>query len=96
MAYSYPAVREFVIAVLREIAERPVDGVCLLFNRRMPLVEYEPPVVEGFQQEYGLDPRELPAGRRPLAGLPGAHADGLHARAARGHGRSETRGREAP
>ncbi len=61
MAYSYPAVREFVIAVLREIAERPVDGVCLLFNRRMPLVEYEPPVVEGFQQEYGLDPRELPA-----------------------------------
>ena len=59
MAYSYPAVREFVIAVLREIAERPVDSVCLLFNRRMPLVECEPPVVEGFQQEYGLDPREL-------------------------------------
>ena len=38
-----------------------MDGVCLLFNRRMPLVEYEPPVVEGFQQEYGLDPRGLPA-----------------------------------
>ena len=96
MAYSYPAVREFVIAVLREIAERPVDGVCLLFNRRMPLVEYEPPVVEGFQQEYGLDPRELPADDAALAGLPRAHADGLHARAARGHGRSETRGCEAP
>ena len=62
MAYSYSAVREFVISLLREIAERPVDGVCLLFNRRMPLVEYEPPVVEGFKEEYGLDARELAAG----------------------------------
>ena len=61
MAYSYPEVRAYVVSLLREMAERPIDGVCLLYCRRPPLVEYEPHVVEGFQREYGLNPRELPA-----------------------------------
>ncbi len=59
MAYSYPGVREFVTSILQEIAERPVDGICLLFNRRMPLVEYEPPIVDEFIRQHGEDPREL-------------------------------------
>ena len=37
-----------------------VDGVGLLYNRRPPLLEYEPPIVDGFKAEYGEDPRELP------------------------------------
>ena len=61
IAYSYPEVRAYVVSLLREMAERPIDGVCLLYNRRMPLVEYEPPVVAAFQREYGLDPHALPA-----------------------------------
>ena len=61
MAYSYPPVREFVIALLTELAQRPVDGICLLFNRRMPLVEYESPVVQAFVREHGVDPRQLAA-----------------------------------
>ena len=43
------------------MAQRPIDGVCLLYNRRMPLVEYEPLVVEEFKQEFGDNPRELDA-----------------------------------
>ncbi len=61
IAYSYPEVREYVVSLLREIAERPIDGVCLLYCRRPPLVEYEPPVVNAFKAEVGLDPHELPA-----------------------------------
>ena len=61
MAYTFPEVRQFVISLLREMAQRPIDGICLLYNRRMPLVEYEPPVVEGFKREFGDDPHGLDA-----------------------------------
>ena len=59
MAYSYPQTREFALSLLREIAAYPVDGVCMFYNRRLPLVEYEPPLVEGFLAEFGEDPREI-------------------------------------
>jgi uncharacterized lipoprotein YddW (UPF0748 family) len=59
MSYSYPEVRGFVVSLFREMATYPIDGICLLYNRRPPLVEYEPPVVEGFKAEYGDDPRRL-------------------------------------
>ena len=61
MAYSFPEVRRFVISLLREMAQRPIDGICLLYNRRMPLVEYEPLIVEGFKGQFGDDPHELDA-----------------------------------
>lgn len=59
MAYAYKGVREYAVSLLREMAQYPIDGVCPLFNRRLPLVEYEPPLVEGFKREFGTDPREL-------------------------------------
>ena len=59
MAYTYEGVRQFAVSLLREMAQYPIDGVCPLFNRRLPLVEYEPPLVEGFMREFGTDPREL-------------------------------------
>ena len=59
LSYAYPEVRRFVVSLLSEIAGYDVDGVCLLYNRRPPLVEYEPPIVDGFIAEYGEDPREL-------------------------------------
>lgn len=59
LSYAYPEVRRFVVSILQEVAGYPVDGVCLLYNRRPPLVEYEPPVVEGFKSRYGMDPTGL-------------------------------------
>ena len=59
LSYAYPGVRRFVVLLLREMAGFDIDGVCLLYNRRPPLVEYEPPVVDGFKAEYGEDPRKL-------------------------------------
>ena len=59
LAYTYPEVRRLVVSLLREIAEYGVDGIGLWYNRRPPLVEYEPPLIEGFREEYGEDPRQL-------------------------------------
>lgn len=59
MAYTYEGVRQFAVSLFSEMAKHPIDGVCPLFNRRLPLVEYEPPLVEGFKREFGTDPREL-------------------------------------
>ena len=58
-AYTYPEVRAYVISLLREVAQYPVDGICMLYNRRLPLVEYEPQLVEGFRTAHGVDPRTL-------------------------------------
>ena len=59
MAYTFPETRKYVISLLREMVEMGCDGVCLLYNRRPPLVEYEPPLIEGFKAEYGEDPRQI-------------------------------------
>ena len=59
LAYTYPEVRAQVIDLLREMCLRPIDGVCLLYCRRPPLVEYEPPLVDGFKERFGRDPRSL-------------------------------------
>ena len=59
LSYAHEGVRKFVIALLREMAGYDIDGVCLLYNRRPPLVEYDAPLVDGFKQHYGEDPRQL-------------------------------------
>ncbi|HWB96305.1 MAG TPA: family 10 glycosylhydrolase, partial [Bryobacteraceae bacterium] len=61
LSYAYPEVRQKVLEFLREMAQYPVDGICLAYNRRPPFVEYEAPVVDTFRQKYGQDPRKLDA-----------------------------------
>ena len=80
MAYSFPEVRQFVISLLREMAQRPIDGICLLYNRRMPLVEYEPPIVEGFKRQFGEDPHQLDAHDPRWLSYRTGRSDGVHAR----------------
>ena len=59
ISYAYPEVRRYVVSLFQEMARYPIDGVCVLYNRRPPLLGYEKPLVEGFQQLYGEDPRQL-------------------------------------
>jgi hypothetical protein len=58
-SYTYPETRRYVLTVLREIAEYGVDGIAILYIRRPPLVGYEPPLVDAFRAETGLDALEL-------------------------------------
>ena len=59
ISYAFRETRRYVISLFREMAEYPIDGVCILYNRRPPLIAYEAPLVEGFQSQYGEDPRQL-------------------------------------
>ena len=59
ISYAFPETRRYVISLFREMAEYPIDGVCVLYNRRPPLVAYEAPLVEGFKSRFGEDPRSL-------------------------------------
>jgi uncharacterized lipoprotein YddW (UPF0748 family) len=47
------------IGFLKEMAQYPINGICLAYNRRPPLVEYEAPIVEGFRAKSGEDPRRI-------------------------------------
>jgi hypothetical protein len=62
ISYAFPETRRYVISLFREMAEYPIDGVCVLYNRRPPLVAYEAPLVEGFKSRFGEDPRSLDPG----------------------------------
>ena len=59
LSFSYCEVRAHVIEMFREMTAYGIDGVCLLYNRRHPIVEYEPPLVDGYREHYGRDPRSL-------------------------------------
>jgi hypothetical protein len=59
LSYAFPEVRGRVIALLEEIARYPVDGVCIAFNRRPPLVEYDRPAIDAFRARHGIDPRSI-------------------------------------
>jgi hypothetical protein len=59
VSYAFPETRRYVISLFREMAQYPIHGVGVLYNRRPPLVAYEEPLVRGFQARYGQDPRRL-------------------------------------
>ena len=59
ISYAFPETRRYVISLFRELAEYPIDGVCVLYNRRPPLVAYEAPLVAEFTAMFGEDPRKL-------------------------------------
>ena len=61
LSFAFPEVRQHVIDTYREMVPYGIDGVCLLYNRRHPLVEYEQPLIDGFREQHGSDPRQLDA-----------------------------------
>ncbi|MFN0168834.1 MAG: hypothetical protein ACKV22_20605 [Bryobacteraceae bacterium] len=65
MSWAVPEVRAHLIALLREAVELGADGAHIVFNRGYPLVLYEPPVVELFRKQHGVDPRNLDEEKDP-------------------------------
>ena len=59
LSYAYPEVQDYMLRLIKEISDYDPDGVCLCFIRGIPVVLYEPIMVEGFEKEYGIDPRVL-------------------------------------
>ena len=59
LSYAYPSVRNYLISLLAEAASLGADGVAMIYPRSGPYLLYEPPVMAGFAEHYGVDPREL-------------------------------------
>ncbi len=59
LSYAIPGVRDFVHSLMEEVTTFPVDGLCLLYNRRLPVLGYEPVLTDSFKAKHGVDPRTL-------------------------------------
>ena len=60
LSYAFRETQDFALSVLRDVTRYPVDGVALLYNRRPPYIMYEQPLIDGFTNVHGQDPRDLP------------------------------------
>lgn len=59
-SYAYPEVRQFMLGLIREVAETyDIDGINLGFVRGPHFVGYEDIVVKDFKSEYGIDMKSL-------------------------------------
>lgn len=61
LSYAFPEVRAFKLGILREAAERDIDGINLDFLRHPPCFGYEEPLIIAFKATHGQDPREIAA-----------------------------------
>ena len=61
LSYAFPEVRDFKLRILREVAERDIDGINLDFLRHPQFFGYEEPLIKAFKERFGQDPRELKA-----------------------------------
>ena len=59
LSIAFPEVREYWLALLKEVLEYGVDGLTIYLHRFRPFVLWEAPVLESFREEYGEDAREL-------------------------------------
>ena len=59
LSYAYPEVRDFRLAIIREVASNyDVDGIHLNFLRHPPFFGYDPPLVAAFRKAYGTEPKK--------------------------------------
>ena len=57
ISYAYPEVQDMILAYFKGLLEYQPDGLCLAFNRGLPLMICEEPVIEAFRKMYGRLPR---------------------------------------
>ena len=59
MSLAYPEVQDNFLKTIQKMASYSPDGISLLFNRGMPFMLYEKPLIDGFTIKYGQDPRVI-------------------------------------
>lgn len=57
MSYAWPGVQDYVLAYFEELLDYEPDGICMAFNRGLPLIVCEEPVIEAYRRRYGREPR---------------------------------------
>jgi hypothetical protein len=56
LSYAYKEVQEHMLAYIAELLKYRPGGICLAFNRSLPMMIAEPPVVAAFVKRYGRAP----------------------------------------
>ncbi len=57
ISYAYPQVQEHLLKFYAELLEYDPEGICLAFNRGLPLMICEEPVLEAFRRKHGRNPK---------------------------------------
>jgi hypothetical protein len=57
LSYAWPGVRARVLAFMEELLDYEPEGLCLAFNRGLPMIFFDEPVIERYQRQYGRIPR---------------------------------------
>lgn len=57
MSYAYPQVQDHMLAYFNELLDYEPEGLCLAFNRGLPLMICEDPVVEAYKRQHGRAPK---------------------------------------
>jgi len=53
MSYAYPEVQEHMLAYFAELLDYEAEGLCLAFNRSIPMMICEEPVLAEFRRRWG-------------------------------------------
>ena len=60
LSHAYPEVRERYVDLFREwIEDYQADGVSIIFCRSHPYALYDPPVLDAFRADHGMDMRDV-------------------------------------
>ena len=57
ISYAYPQVQDYILDYLDELLDYDPDGLCLAFNRGLPLMICEEPVLEAYRRKHGRAPK---------------------------------------
>lgn len=57
ISYAFPEVQEHILSYFEFLLKYNPDGICLAFNRGLPLMVCEEPVLKEFKRRYGRFPR---------------------------------------
>ena len=57
LSFAFPEVQDHLIAYFEELLRYDPDGICLAFNRGLPVMICEQPVLDAFEQRHGRAPK---------------------------------------
>ena len=57
MSYAFPKVQDHMLDYFRELLDYDPDGLCFAFNRSLPMMICEKPVLDLFRKKHGRLPR---------------------------------------
>lgn len=64
LSFYYPGVRNERVDILMEVAERGADGLLVGCDRQVPMLRYEPALVQEFRDQTGIDPLKIDVSNR--------------------------------